>query len=96
MKETELKPCPFCGGKAELNIGKIGLYDGIYPAKYQLRVGVAIKCTKCRMSEGEYTAAIDLDHEKVELKWSIYETAAVKALFKRWNRRADNEQREAD
>lgn len=96
MKVTELKPCPFCGGEAELKIGDIRLYDGIYPTKYQLRVGVAVKCTKCRMSEGEYTASIDLDHEKVELKMSIYETAAVKSLFKRWNRRADYEQREAD
>ena len=91
MSETELKPCPFCGGEAKLNIGKISLYDGIYPTKYELRVSVAIKCTQCYMSEGEYTAAIDIDHDKIELKQSIYETKTVRSLYARWNRRVDNE-----
>lgn len=91
MNETELKPCPFCGGKAELKIGKMALYDGIYPVKYELRVGVSIKCTQCYMSEGERTASIDIDHEKIELKQSIYETKTVISMFKRWNRRATDE-----
>ena len=96
MKETELKPCPFCGGKAELDVGKIRFYDEIFPTNYQLRVSVKIQCTKCHFSEGEYTACIDIDPETAQTKNTLSETLAVKKITKRWNRRADDEQRDAD
>lgn len=36
-RETELKPCPFCGGKAELH------YQPVITDK-----GVCVRCTECR------------------------------------------------
>jgi len=96
MKETELKRCPFCGGEAVLNVGKIRFYDGIFPRKYELRVSAEIKCTECSMSSGGFTAYIDIDAETAQTTKSIYETDQVKTMTERWNRRADNEQRETD
>jgi hypothetical protein len=95
MAENKLLPCPFCGGETALNVGKIRFYDGIFPKKYELRVSAEIKCTKCRMSSGEFTACIDIDAETAQTTKSIYETDQVKAMTKRWNRRADNEQSSA-
>ena len=69
MKETELKPCPFCGGKAE--IYKYDPYDG-YQGDCSL---YRVHCTKC-----------DASFERIRKEQA--EDA--------WNRRADNEQREAD
>ena len=30
VKQTELKPCPFCGGKAEIKKGKVHLFGDYY------------------------------------------------------------------
>ena len=40
MKETELKPCPFCGGEAKLEKADMGCWK--------------IKCTKCPCDFGRY------------------------------------------
>ena len=88
----KLRKCPFCGGEAELNVGKISFYDGIFPAKYELRVSAEIECTKCRMSGGEFTAYINIDAETAQTTKSLYDTDQVKTMTKRWNRRTDNEQ----
>ena len=77
MKETELKPCPFCGGNAELyddtECGGFGLYVKRF----------FVICEECHASGGEANDYVD----KGNLK---------KLAIKRWNRRTDNEQREAD
>ena len=64
MKETELKPCPFCGGKARITKSNLGTN--------------LIYCTECPTTFGRY--------------WFSKKRDIIKA----WNRRADNEQREAD
>lgn len=43
VDKLELRPCPFCGGKAEFRTG------GNYHPKLQRRVGVGVKCTGCRV-----------------------------------------------
>ena len=68
MKETELKPCPFCGGKAKY----------VYAMPYN-----AVKCKKC----GAWGNTIIDSYEQQDGK-----AEAIKV----WNRRSDNEQREAD
>ena len=95
-KKTELNPCPFCGGAAVLYVGEISFYNKIFPTKYGLRVSTEIQCTKCRFSSGRFTAHIDIDAKTAQTTKSIYETDAVRIMAKRWNRRADDEQREAD
>ena len=62
MKETELKPCPFCGGKADF-----------------ITDTATIKCKQCG---GAFVVTNPL----------ISRLEVAKA----WNRRADDEQREAD
>ena len=90
MKEIELKPCPFCGGEAVLEVESISFCEGTFPRKYELRVLAVIKCTKCHISGGEFNAYIDIDAKTAQTEKSIYETEQVKIMAKRWNRRADN------
>ena len=79
MKETELKPCPFCGGEAELysmkrdNRKRFGVYHMIAEIRCQGVLG----CT-ARVSQA------GCDEKKA------FENAATI-----WNRRTDGEQREA-
>lgn len=83
MKETELKPCPFCGGEAEIKKGKINLDDY-----------VQVHCTKC----GASIPKTLIDHLTYicgkQVRFS--EENAIARVTNIWNRRADDEQREAD
>lgn len=73
MKETELKPCPFCGGEAEMikhsfwNERKHSYSDRTY----------SIKCCGCSVET-----------------YPFYDTK--EKATESWNRRANNEQREAE
>ena len=66
MKDTELKPCPFCGNAA---------YDHIKYEIHSRKQRHIVKCTRCN-AQMEYRD----------------KQSAITA----WNRRADDEQREAD
>ncbi len=70
MKETELKPCPFCGG-TDIEIYSYDPYDG-YQGNLTRWCAV---CTSCGCE---------------------YDKEEKSAVIEAWNRRADNEQREAD
>lgn len=76
MKETELKPCPFCGCKDIRKITTLS-YCEIY-------------CEGCmvKMQRGLYMGK----YESLEEAENDFGYKATKA----WNRRTDNEQREAD
>ena len=71
MKETELKPCPFCGGEAALTV---------------LETGVRVICWKCRAST----------EARMDSLMFSKPTNSVKSVIEKWNRRADDEQRETD
>ena len=78
MKETELKPCPFCGGRAEIKRGKIYLDDY-----------VQVHCTKC----GASIPKTLIDHlAYICGKYVRFsEENAIKKTTNDWNRRADND-----
>ena len=62
MKETELKPCPFCRGEARRYKGNLDFHG--------------VVCKNCGAK--------------------IYGRATKGSATRAWNRRSDNEQREAD
>jgi hypothetical protein len=86
MKRIKLKPCPFCGGKAEI------IDCNVFADKAK-----RIRCTGCRV----YTPPILIDHPAYsfktfpELDESTRYTAAQAAekAAEFWNRRANNEQK---
>jgi Lar family restriction alleviation protein len=90
MKETELKPCPFCGGEAEFTMGEA------FPSRDtgEMMLRVRVMCKECRARMETFTTVkIEIKNGKLLTK-SIHATKGVKTLYSRWNRRADNEQRE--
>lgn len=66
MSQTELKPCPFCGGEAIIH----------YPRHNE----VAVLCSRWKCGATISTYGARRKDEVIEL----------------WNRRADDEQRNAD
>lgn len=57
IEHEELKPCPFCGGKAEIHYISIGII--------RKRTGCYVKCELCRASSGA-----EFDENKVAEKWN--------------------------
>lgn len=95
MSNVELKPCPFCGGEAELFFEEPRLVENKY-REFSLRASVCVKCKNCHFKREAYTGFVDLDLQKMELIGSFLECRAVKHVINQWNRRADDEQKEAD
>lgn len=72
MKETELKPCPFCGGEAKISVIEKGFKS-------------IIECTTHYCGFMRHSFNNGETDEQVAFRLTIA-----------WNRRANNEQREAD
>lgn len=79
---AELKPCPFCGGEAEVRLGNI------YTSKV-----VKVRCTSCFCS----TDFVFIDHPelnpktgklKEETRYSEPQAGLIAMAM--WNRRAEN------
>lgn len=77
MKETELKPCPFCGGKASISIVGKGLESGTFTVTYE------VGCTECRIKFKGTTYLLIKDGEP------MVSVDGYKECTDLWNRRAD-------
>ena len=85
-KEIELKPCPFCGGKAEVRFVSKELPHIL--KKYHNRF-VFAGCRKCGIVTAIYNA---FNKTRSPLKNGANTQRAIKRAIEAWNRRADNEQ----
>ena len=78
--ETELKPCPFCNGEAEIKKGKAYYIDAVYA-----------HCTKC----GATMPKVPINHlfytQGKEVR--LTEEQAIMKTANQWNRRAENDDR---
>lgn len=86
MADLQLKPCPFCGGHAEM------VRKQIY-----LDHGYRVDCTQC----GARGTVVLVNHPKftyygLDESTRYTEQQAKEKVIEAWNRRADNEKREAD
>lgn len=87
MKETELKPCPFCGGEAKIQT--VSIFHNSCTAGF----GFVIQCRKCGVKYPEtFTVGFELTEEGEVRQCKAYE-GVIEQAKELWNRRADNEQR---
>ena len=83
VSETKLKPCPFCGGKAEIKRCNVYLDDALQ-----------VRCTECGTSQPKEIPNHRLYTGGKEI--FLTEAMLIEKITNRWNRRADDEQRKAD
>lgn len=76
-KAPELKPCPFCGGEAEIRQRKVH-YKDWFGKDYRLMYRV--RCTKCGATVGRISACLAHHDERTGEEWG----AIVE-----WNTRAE-------
>lgn len=76
---NELKPCPFCGGEAELH------YQPLYTEN-----GVCVRCIECnaRSRFVLYDCKYQAYHGEKEVY--VPKGRAINDVVNLWNRRADN------
>ena len=107
MSKIELKPCPFCGGEAEIKAGflveprlkaKLSLKKIFHKNsyKYFLEQDYLIKCKSCGYETREFLVSVEIEPSNLSLKNAIESDPTFQYYVKSWNRRAGDEQREAD
>ena len=80
---TELKPCPFCGGKVELKDKTKNLYGFN---------GYEIKCNCGCMMKSDLCSEMICEGNKISTPVTERgKSKALKGLYDRWNRRATDE-----
>lgn len=86
---SELKPCPFCGGKAAYHPSKHKVVSFESDGKFfdQYRVELYVSCTRCRIKTETYAHNIALDKEGVP----YIEHNGYNRVAEIWNRRTNNE-----
>lgn len=78
MKQNELKPCPFCGGEAEIT------FSGRYIQRGHVRGYIVARCRTCKASvSGGFYEGEPLE----EQPWPIDETIGGCDAAHIWNRR---------
>lgn len=85
-KKIELKPCPFCGGKAEFYL------SGIEQHKFPDRIKwiFSIRCSQCRASSSGGLANIVEINLENDGQMRVFADDREKAV-EHWNRRSNNE-----
>ena len=73
---TELKPCPFCGGKANVNMKIISKND----------FSIYVSCSKCRARTDGYCPTVTKEECALE---SIEKCKAL--AIEKWNRRVNED-----
>lgn len=79
---AELKPCPFCGGKAE------HVVTGVEHSSGTVGFGFAIKCTKCHAQNPKASGAVRIRYG-ADGELHVFDDARGMATVE-WNRRSDN------
>lgn len=78
MDEVKLKPCPFCGGKAEIAFSGAKYINGTWKGY------IVCRCVSCTASvRGPYYAG-------VEIESPLEETIGAYTAKDRWNRRVND------
>lgn len=77
--KIELKPCPFCGETAFLQVDGEQLFYELQGRAKDGHAALAIRCTKCKVDMWDHSHHI-----------RDYETR-LGLIVEKWNRRADNE-----
>ena len=55
---TELKPCPFCGGKAKMTKRQIRYFGMNYKGQKKIRMAVQVRCNRCKARGPVYTSTL--------------------------------------
>lgn len=55
---TELKPCPFCGGKARMTKRQIRYFGTNYQGEKKIRMAVQVMCSRCKARGPVYTSTL--------------------------------------
>ena len=93
MKETELKPCPFCGNKPRLEHEKIEVCRNTDYDNFLIRWKV--RCGNCGVEKnGGATEYRFMTDETLEIVDEHFD--GKRRAIKAWNRRATDERPEAD
>lgn len=79
----KLKPCPFCGGEADLIMSTRGIGDNMTT----IRNTFVVRCRKCGISGKYHESRI---YQTNDGEVHIEATGADEAI-KEWNRRTNNE-----
>ena len=89
-EQNELKPCPFCGGKAEVSF----VSDKVpYVLKEYHNRFIFAGCRKCGIVTPLFNA---FNKTRSPLMNETNIAKAKQKAIEVWNRRTDNEQRKAD
>ena len=83
----ELKPCPFCGGKAKLHTRQLRFIGQNYLGSKKIRMAAQVFCNRCKARGAVFSGeVIDPWNKDFNAPFDWMKEQAVVA----WNRRADN------
>ena len=81
---NELKPCPFCGGKAKFTVKQC--IESTLFAGFEF----VIQCSKCKVEYPKLFRVSLTMSDAGEIKELVGTEGAIKYAVEEWNRRADN------
>lgn len=99
---TDLKPCPFCGGKAKINARQSGFHGQNFEGNKKISWTIYIKCNKCH-SRGKpiktdpikccsfYSTEYWLGSGRGLMTATLIFEPYVNIAIEAWNRRADDD-----